>query len=107
PKDDRAAPKEPGGPADTMSVAHDAGAPDLVISVLEREDKDGRNFDVIVDSGTLPESWSGKWTLGQRTDEIVKAAMHTFQTASPPAVKLKAAGIAMFSATPPEFQKMF
>ena len=107
PKDDRAAPKEPDGPAATMSIAHDAGAPDLVISVLEREDKDGRNFDVILDSGTLPERWSGKWTLGQRTDEIVKAAMATFQTASRPAVKLKGAGIAMFSATPPEFQKMF
>ena len=107
PKDDRAAPKEPDGPPATMSVAHDAGAPDLVISVLEREDKDGRNFDFIADSATLPERWSGKWTLGKRTDEIVKGAMATFQTASPPAVKLKAAGIAMFSASPPEFQKMF
>jgi Uncharacterized protein conserved in bacteria len=107
PKDDRAAPKEPNGPPPTMSVAHDAGAPDLVISVLEREDKDGRNFDFIVDSATLPERWSGKWTLGKRTDEIVKGAMATFQTASPPAVKLKAAGIAMFLASPPEFQKMF
>jgi CHAT domain len=99
--------KGPDGSTATMSIAQDAGAPGLVISVLEREDKDGRNFDFIVDSATLPERWSGKWTLRQKTDDIVKAAMDTFQKASPPAVKLKAAGIEMFAASPPEFQKMF
>jgi hypothetical protein len=106
-KDETAGPKEAVGQVASLALAHDAVSPDLIVSVLEREDKDGRNFDIIVDSGTLPARWSGKWTLGQRTDEIVKAAMATFQTASRPAVKLKGAGIAMFSATPPEFQKMF
>jgi hypothetical protein len=108
PKDDETiAPRDPERPSNSLNLAHDAATPDLVISVLEREDKDGRNFDVILDSGTLPERWSGKWSLGKKTDEIVKGAMATFETASSPSLKLKGAGIAMFSSSPPEFQKMF
>jgi hypothetical protein len=91
----------------------DAHTADLTISILDTGEKDGRHYQMIVKAVT-GERWEGAWILPKRSDELVKTAMDVFVQSDDTGTgttgriaALRGAGIDMFEATPPDFQKLF
>jgi len=96
----------------SVAVQKTAKPADLMIKILETEEKDGRHFKLTVDARPIRQQWSGPWTLRDKTDVIVGAALATFPTSdlSSPAKRIAALigpGSEMFRSTPQQFQDLF
>ncbi|HVO60819.1 MAG TPA: CHAT domain-containing protein [Terriglobales bacterium] len=84
---------------------------DLTISVIDTGENDGRHFRLMADSVSTGEQLDVPWTLGEKTDQIVRNYMDRFIAKGLKPTKrlaeLKGAGAQLFAATPKEFQQLF
>ncbi len=84
---------------------------DLTISVLDTGENDGRHFRLIADAPPISKRLEVPWNLGEQTDQIVSNYMKRFvaQGLKPTTrlAELTGAGVQLFRATPPDFQKLF
>lgn len=84
---------------------------DLTISVLDTGENDNRHFRLIADAPGIGKRLDVPWNLGEKTAEIVSNHMKRFVakglTATTRLAELTGAGVQLFRATPPDFQKLF
>ncbi len=84
---------------------------DLTITVADTGENDFRHFRVIVDAPAIGQHVEVPWNLSDKTDQIVSNYMKDFVAEGLNApirlAQLKGAGVQLFRATPPEFQKSF
>jgi hypothetical protein len=84
---------------------------DLTISVIDTGENDCRHFRLMVDSPPTGKQVDVLWTLGDKTDQIVRNYMNKFVAKglkpTTRLAELKGAGVQLFGATPKEFQKLF
>jgi hypothetical protein len=106
----------PGAPEERepplVAVDPAAGPADLVVTVIEGPERDGRHFTLEIASPHLDPYRRGvtvPWVLPSRTGEYVAGFMSAFTTSDPGGrvAALKGAGQELFLATPPEFQEAF
>lgn len=84
---------------------------DLTISVADTGENDFRHFHLIADAPAIGKHLEVPWNLSDKTGEIVSNYMKDFvaEGLEPTTrlAQLKGAGVQLFRATPPEFQKLF
>jgi hypothetical protein len=98
-------------PPPKLAVVTGLAAYDLVISVVNTGENDLRHFRLMADAPALDKHLDVSWNLSDRTDQIVSGYMKGFvaEGLEPEnrLAQLKGAGVQLFKATPPEFQKLF
>jgi hypothetical protein len=84
---------------------------DLMISIIDTGENDGRHFRLMVDSPPTGKQVDVLWTLSDKTDQIVRNYMNRFVAKglkpTTRLAELKGAGVQLFAATPKEFQQLF
>jgi len=84
---------------------------DLTINVIDTGENDSKHFRLIADSPPTGKHVDVLWTLGDKSDQIVRNYMVKFvaQGLKPTArlAEMKGAGAQLFEATPKEFRQMF